>query len=140
MRRLLLTLTLTIAVSTLGFGQAKPKIVKGPAPVTSAANGAEMFTQYCAVCHGPEGKGTGPAAPALKVRPADLSQLAKNNGGKYPELKVVNFVMGDEVVAAHGSRDMPIWGDVFRSMHNDDATLKLRAHNLSTYVQTLQEK
>lgn len=140
MRRLLLTLTLTAAVSSLGFAQSAPKIVKAPAPATSPANGSEMFKEYCAVCHGMDGKGGGPAAPALKVRPADLSQLTKKNGGKYPELKVVNFVMGDETVAAHGSRDMPIWGDVFRSMHNDEATLKLRAHNIATFVGTLQEK
>ena len=55
---------------------------------TSPASGVEMYKTYCAVCHGNEGKGDGPAASALKARPADLSQLSKNNGGKFPALRL----------------------------------------------------
>jgi mono/diheme cytochrome c family protein len=55
-------------------------------PITpvSAASGKEMFNSYCASCHGLSAKGDGPAAPAMNRKPADLTMLAKNNGGKYP--------------------------------------------------------
>jgi mono/diheme cytochrome c family protein len=98
-----------------------------------------MFKQYCAVCHGTEGKGDGPAASALKKRPADLTQLTRKNNGTFPELHVMNFIMGQDVVASHGSRDMPIWGDSFRSLSpNDQEIVRLRVNNLMEYVKSLQ--
>ncbi len=66
---------------------APQKVIKHvPVKPTSAASGQEMYNSYCAVCHGKDGKGNGPAAEALKVPPTDLTSLAKNNGGKYPAL------------------------------------------------------
>jgi mono/diheme cytochrome c family protein len=115
------------------------EIKKGPIQPTSAASGKEMFTTYCAVCHGTGGKGDGPAAAALKKRPADLTQLARKNNGTFPEVHVMNFITGQDVVAAHGSRDMPIWGDLFRYLSpNDQAVIKLRVSNLADYVKSLQ--
>ena len=78
-----------------------------------------MFATYCAVCHGADGQGAGPAAAALKNRPTDLAQLSAKNGGKYPELLVVATLSGKEV-DAHGSQEMPIWGDLFRSLGASD--------------------
>jgi mono/diheme cytochrome c family protein len=118
---------------------AAQEIQKVPIPSTSAASGREMFTTYCAVCHGTTGKGDGPAAAALKKRPADLTQLARKNNGTFPEVHVVNFITGQDVVAAHGSRDMPIWGDLFRYLSpGDQAGIKLRLANLTDYVKSLQ--
>ncbi len=37
------------------------------------AKGKEIFESSCAACHGPEGKGDGPAAAALDPKPRDLS-------------------------------------------------------------------
>ena len=72
-----------------------------------------MYTNYCAVCHGTEGKGNGPAADALKTPPADLTMLSKKNGGTYPAIKVGSAIRGDAHVAAHGSKEMPVWGKLF---------------------------
>jgi mono/diheme cytochrome c family protein len=99
-----------------------------------------MFTEYCAVCHGPLGKGDGPAASALKKTPADLTQLTAKNGGKFPELRIAQYISGDETVASHGTRDMPIWGSIFHSTGEGSAVDQLRIHNLSDYVKTLQAK
>ena len=63
-----------------------------------------MYQAYCAACHGADGKGDGPASAALKSRPSDLTNLAKRNGGKFPELKVFGAINGDLRVAAHGLR------------------------------------
>jgi len=87
-------------------------VKKVNAKATATLNGVDLFKEYCAVCHGAGGKGDGPAADALKKRPADLTQLARKNGGAFPELHVVNYIKGQDVVAAHGSRDMPVWGTV----------------------------
>ena len=119
--------------------QTKPTIVREPAKATAANSGSEMFTTYCAVCHGTTGKGTGPAATALKKQPADLTQLAKKNGGQFPAIKVSLIIKGNEILASHGSRDMPIWGKIFSDMEGEKIS-DLRIHNLTEYVQTLQEK
>ena len=118
---------------------AAQEIKKVPIQSTPVASGKEMFNTYCAVCHGTAGKGDGPAAAALKKRPADLTLLARKNNGAFPDVHVMNFITGDDVVVAHGSRDMPIWGDLFRYLSpNDQAVVKLRVSNLADYVKSLQ--
>lgn len=115
------------------------QIKKAPVQPTPPNDGKAMFHEYCAVCHGPEGKGDGPAANALKKRPADLTQLSRKNNGTFPELHVMNFITGNEVVAAHGTRDMPTWGELFRSLDpNTHDVAGLRVKNLMDYVKSLQ--
>jgi mono/diheme cytochrome c family protein len=100
-----------------------------------------MFTSYCAACHGPEGKGNGPAASELKVPPADLTQLAKNNNGKYPADHVRSILDFGAKAPAHGSNDMPVWGTLFRALdQNDQVKVTLRLQNLVDYIKTLQAK
>jgi mono/diheme cytochrome c family protein len=108
---------------------------------TSPASGKEMYTQYCAACHGADAKGEGPAAPALKTPPSNLTILAKSNGGKYPSDHVAEVLRTGTGVAAHGSADMPTWGPLFRSLDptNDTAVLQ-RIHNLNQYLVSLQAK
>jgi mono/diheme cytochrome c family protein len=96
-----------------------------------------MFAAYCAVCHGADGKGGGPAAAALKKQPTDLTQLSAKNGGKFPELSVVATLSGREV-EAHGSQEMPIWGDLFRSLRSD--MVHMRIGNLTSYIGSIQTK
>ncbi len=108
---------------------------------TSAASGEEMFKTYCAPCHGVDGKGDGPAASALKKTPANLTELAKRNGGKFPELKVYGSIKGDSNTPAHGSKDMPVWGSVFQSLsHGDQGQVQLRISNLTKYIESIQAK
>ena len=107
---------------------------------TASVNGVDLFKEYCAVCHGNDAKGTGPAADALKKRPADLTQLARKNGGTFPELHVMNFIKGDDVVASHGSRDMPIWGTIFASMSPNQDLVQVRVYNLLKYIEGVQAK
>ena len=119
----------------------KTEIRRVPATYTNPASGKEMFKSYCASCHGEDAKGSGPAAPALKTPPADLTALAAKNGGKYPEEHVATVIQGDALMPAHGAKDMPVWGPVFLSLgQHSQAEAHLRIRNLVKYVGTLQVK
>jgi mono/diheme cytochrome c family protein len=124
------------------FAPAQQKEIKHvPVKPTSAASGKEMYDTYCAVCHGKDGKGSGPAADALKTPPTDLSKLAANNGGKYPSDKVSNTIRGDQNIPAHGTKDMPIWGNLFWHMsQGHQSEVQLRIANLDRYIESLQAK
>jgi len=133
----------SIVVLLIGCGivaaQGTPQIKKTPISATSAASGQEMYLQYCASCHGKAGKGDGPAAAALKTPPGDLTTLTARNKGTFPALKVSHMIQGEEAQIAHGSRDMPIWGEVFHEREGM-STVKLRVANLTDYVKSLQAK
>lgn len=121
--------------------ESRPVIKKAPVARTSASSGKEMYRAYCAACHGADGKGDGPASEALKSRPLDLTDLARRNAGKFPELRVFGAINGDLHVTAHGSKDMPTWGVVFGQMDGADvARVKLRIRNLTKYIESLQAK
>jgi mono/diheme cytochrome c family protein len=112
-----------------------------PISRTSPNSGREMFENYCAVCHGKDGKGAGPAASALKTAPTDLSSLAKSSGGKYPASHVAAVIRGQATTAAHGSQDMPVWGPLFSSIsQGHEAQVQQRITNLVDYVETMQAK
>ncbi len=132
---------LLFSTATLATAQDAGKTIKKvPITVTSATSGEEMFNTYCAVCHGKGGKGDGPAASEFKIPPANLTLLAKTHDGKFPDSYVTQILQtGPRDAKAHGSKDMPVWGALFRSI-GDDAQAKLRIHNLSAYVETLQAK
>jgi len=134
-------LAAVIALVVISSGQESKEIKHVAIKPTSPASGQEMYTNYCAVCHGTDGKGNGPAAGALKVPPPDLTALAAKNGGKYPSSKVSSIIGGEEVLAAHGSKDMPIWGHLFRSISGGhDSEVQQRVTNLNKYIESLQKK
>ncbi len=73
--------------------------------------GKEEYAVSCAGCHGTGGKGDGPLAAQLKTPPADLTTIQKKNTGVFPFDRVYDVVDGREAVAAHGPREMPVWGN-----------------------------
>lgn len=135
-------LWLGIAMMLTWYVSAQQTEVKHvPMKPTSAASGTEMYNSYCAVCHGKDGKGDGPAAKALKVRPADLTQLTTKNGGKFPAEKVANTIRGDANIPAHGSNEMPVWGSLFLHISQGHAAeVRLRVANLSKHIESMQAK
>jgi len=122
--------------------QDQPKRIEHTAAAaTSPASGHDMFMSYCAPCHGKAAKGDGPAASALKIAPANLTVLAKENGGKYPSNKVTAILSGQTDLAAHGNKEMPVWGVVFWSMSGGHAgEVQQRVANLNRYIELLQVK
>jgi mono/diheme cytochrome c family protein len=86
---------------------------KAPAPSPDpvlAELGRDVFVRRCASCHGESGQGDGPAAGALRTPPADLTRIAARRGGVFPKGEIARFIDGRFAVAAHGTREMPIWG------------------------------
>ena len=75
--------------------------------------GSELYLQYCASCHGVDGQGKGAVAGTLKVRPADLTRIAQRREGTFPDGEIARFIDGRFSPAAHGTRDMPVWGARF---------------------------
>jgi mono/diheme cytochrome c family protein len=137
--RIIVTVVSTLALAALCFGQdQKTQIKKVPIEYTKPTAAFDMFKNYCAPCHGNDGKGTGPAASALKKAPADLTVLTKKNNGKFPAVEVENTIRGEGGMS-HGSRDMPMWGDVFRSVSSGNAGVELRVKNLSDFIRSLQQ-
>ncbi len=82
--------------------------------------GRELYVEYCGACHGTAADGAGPAAAAMDPRPADLRRIAARRGGVFPAASVTDKIDGRDPIKAHGSRDMPVWGKVFR----DDAEIE----------------
>jgi len=142
-RKFIWMLGALIALALAVGAQEQPqKVIKHvPVKPTSAASGQEMYVAYCAVCHGKDGRGGGPAAEALKVPPTNLSSLTRTNGGKYPAMKVSASIRGEANTPAHGSAEMPIWGHLFRSMSGGhEGEVQQRVANLTNYIETLQVK
>lgn len=124
----------------LATGQEK-EINREPIRTSNASSGAEMFKQYCAACHGKDGKGDGPAASDLKTAPADLTTLAKRNGGTFPADHVMEVLRNGVKAPAHGTSEMPTWGPLFQTISSrDQAIVNMRISNLTNYVKSLQEK
>jgi mono/diheme cytochrome c family protein len=118
-----------------------PVVKHVPIRPTNAASGQEMFKSYCAVCHGQDGKGNGPAASALKMPVTDVTTLAQKNAGKYPGLHVSSVIRGEADLPAHGSKDMPVWGPLFlRISQGHEAEVQQRIANLNQYIESIQAK
>jgi mono/diheme cytochrome c family protein len=143
MKSLVASVSLIAGLLPIGLGaaQAPSTVKKVPVHSTQSMSGKDLYREYCAVCHGASGKGDGPAAGAIKVPTADLTQISKKNGGKYPELQVQHIINGegDEPVA-HGSKDMPMWGNIFRHMGANPDIASVRVYNLVKYIEEIQAK
>jgi mono/diheme cytochrome c family protein len=100
------------------------------------SKGRQLYATYCASCHGVDGRGSGPAAAALKTRVPDLTRIAKQDG-KFPALRVQRIISGDDVITEHGSREMPVWGRQFREKRDDIAS-KINIYALTKYIESIQ--
>lgn len=108
---------------------------------------ATQFQLYCAGCHGEDGRGSGAVADTLEKQPADLTTLARRNGGVFPRDRVIAIIDGREAVKQHGPRDMPVWADWFKlegadglgGQPGDEGQARQRIEKMADYLQTLQK-
>lgn len=68
------------------------------------------FNALCVDCHGPHGRGDGPAAEGMIPHPVDLTQVAANNGGVFPRLQVMGHIYG--FTPGRSESPMPEFGDL----------------------------
>ncbi len=126
-------------------------LIATPALADAAlTQGKADFDKLCAPCHGVSGKGDGPQAAQLAKKPADLTVVTLKYGA-FPAQKVFETIAGLDMPDGHGTREMPIWGDVFvteqvgkstkveDAMTASDAASK-RIAGLVRYVQSIQAK
>lgn len=140
-QKFLPALLVALALGSLQALAEDKKIERKEIKPTAVGSGAEMYTNYCAVCHGLNGKGAGPAAAALKAALPDLSLMAQKNGGKFPADHVASSLKFGTDISAHGSAAMPIWGPLFKSLNKtSEAEVQLRIANLTKYLESLQVK
>lgn len=105
----------------------------------------EVYRDACASCHGPTGTGDGPVAPALKSAPTDLTRLSERHGGVFPRELVIRTVTGDNAIASHGTREMPVWSQRFTPTgYGATAVAAIYARRqvelVVTYVESLQRQ
>ena len=133
-------------------------IVSGGQTVAEVLDpGKAEYHSSCAPCHGSDGKGTGPVSAGLKVPPPDLTVLAKKNNGVFPFNSVYEIIDGRKTVIAHGTRDMPIWGDryapepskaliprpsenILSLFYDPEAVVRMRILAVIDYLNRIQEK
>lgn len=144
MRKLVVTFVTTAAVivglSTAGWAQ-------------SLDAGKFEYRSSCAPCHGSDGKGKGPISSQLKVMPTDLTVLTKKNNGVFPFSAVYEIIDGRQAIIAHGTREMPIWGNRYtvtqieRSVreaidfyYDPEIIVRTRVLAVIDYLNQIQEK
>ncbi|HEV8491417.1 MAG TPA: cytochrome c [Candidatus Angelobacter sp.] len=126
------------AASTAPDDHAKKKTDQ-PVHLIHSLNGPDLYRSYCASCHGIEGKGDGPVAPALNSQVSDLTTIAQRNGGVFPATQVNKIISGDQIILAHGTREMPVWGPIFHQVQEDRDYGEVRLQNLTNYLKSVQK-
>ena len=114
--------------------------------------GKNEYMRSCASCHGASGKGDGYVVKALIKKPTDLTKLSQDNKGVFPFSRIYDAIDGRMEVLAHGTREMPVWGEFYSRDTNTglppalaskdiaEALTRVRILALIEYISTLQGK
>jgi mono/diheme cytochrome c family protein len=78
-----------------------------------AMSGQQLYTRFCASCHGLEGHGDGPVAQSFASKVPDITLIARRHGGEFPGDWVERTIDGRQRIGAHGAYTMPVWGEDF---------------------------
>jgi mono/diheme cytochrome c family protein len=143
-----------LVVATAVHGATPQQAKRAPIRPINSIAGKDLYRAYCEQCHGSGGKGDGPAAAGLKKPPADLTQLAARNNGKFNRTAVEAFISGQRpggvlgmdgtgspaIINADGTLDeMPVYGILFRYLWQDQPS-SIRCGILARYIESIQAK
>ena len=131
----LVLLVSVIVLASAQFGSQRQSLIR---PV----DGASIFGNYCAACHGLDGRRNGPVSKALKHEVPDPTRLSLRNHGTFPVIHVRTIIMfgADNLLPAHGSKEMPIWGPIFHEIEFDQDLGNVRLENVTKYLESIQRK
>jgi mono/diheme cytochrome c family protein len=132
--KLVLLISMAISASAQTTPQREP-------PMRSV-DGATIFQNNCAACHGREGRGDGPVSKTLKRSVPDLTRLSQRNGGAFPAIHVRTTITfgANDLLPTHGSKTMPIWGPIFHEIEFDQDLGNVRLENVTKYLEFIQRK
>ncbi len=107
-----------------------------------AERGQELFTEYCQSCHGAEGRGNGPLAELLKIPPPDLTLITERANGVFPVDMLATYIDGRGGVESHGTRNMPVWGNIWTDTEGGadaDQAVAEQISELIEFIRSIQE-
>ncbi len=140
-------IVLAVAMAAAGVRIACAAEPAVSSPAEPVLTGKTDYLLHCASCHGTDGRGDGPVADLLKQRPTDLTRLSERNGGRFPEKRAFEVIDGSAVVKAHGTRDMPVWGEMFSveatnafNRPQTEREVRARIERLIDYLKSIQRK
>lgn len=109
--------------------------------------GSKTYYRFCSVCHGKNAKGGGQYSENLKIKPPDLTTLAAINNGIFPWIKIYQVIDGKNMSAAHGTNEMPVWGELFdiskwdkNYIEHSNVITRGRIFELLVYLDSIQEQ
>jgi len=124
-----------LGAAAVGLGQT----VRQEEPlVIRSVFGQDLYQFYCSNCHGTDGKGRAPKT-ALRTPPPDLTAFTRSNGGVFPRERVQTAITEGGITPTHGTKDMPVWGWIFRGLDASDTLVEVRINNLVRYIESIQE-
>lgn len=90
----------------------------------NAAKGKQKYLEVCAICHGKSGKGDGPTAAALPIKPRDHTDPAYMS--KLTDQQIFDVIKrGGEAVGK--SAIMPKWGPLLNDQQIKDLVAYIRS-------------
>lgn len=124
-----------LGAAAVGLGQSVPQDDK---LVIRSVFGQDLYQFYCSNCHGTDGKGQAPKT-ALRTPPPDLTAFSRLNGGVFPRERVRTAIAEGGVPPTHGTKEMPVWGWIFRGLDASDTLVEVRINNLVRYIESIQD-
>lgn len=132
---------IVLVTVTLSLVARAPARAADPAAIE---DGRVLYVRFCSSCHGLNADGRGPVAGVLQTPPANLRLLGARYGNPLPAAKIADFIDGRAAVAAHGDRDMPVWGERFNDMTAEgsqrERAVKDRLAKIIGYLQSIQDQ
>lgn len=139
--RLILTLLFLLPVVCVAQGQKVSNDQYQDRSLRIPIEGAKIFQSQCATCHGADGRGPGPASPALKHAVLNLTLISERNGGKFPAQRVKEFIEGKgSGPSGRSEREMPVWGPIFHQVEVDQDWGEVRLDAITRQVESIQQK
>lgn len=106
------------------------------------SDGEILYQIHCLTCHGESGKGNGPMARILTIKPANLRRISARSGGTFPTGQMYQVIDGRRAISGHGSKEMPLWGYAFQDLEVDlsqEGEVRVKIAALIGFLESLQE-